>query len=381
MLKKNINYLDINPVKRGKERQGEILREALDNGAFLPKTVLYKDIDSAFREWVDKELPIVDDNGSLFPTMTLFSNQRFSEYMQSWQYTDANNNLILDFKTVNRDNNPQFGKIQNGFYNIPGERFYSIKRKVVLDDNGSESLLDLKMKQPTAVDIIYRLTIFTTKYQYINDFNILINETFNARQSYIQPNGYYMPMVLDSINDESQYNIDDRQFYSQVYNIKVMGFLITENDFRIDEVPMKISCNYSLAKRLNPKPEVEIEDCEDDETQYYYKPMILTIKYPVCRDNVAKFIIDTDFVCTDVEKMNILNNYRIFINDNEVDKEGEIVFKENDSIKIIAKRRYIDKEGFLIINGYDPNTVYDEIIDNKEFPDNSQEAENRDFSA
>lgn len=380
MLKKNINYLDINPVKRGKERQNEILREALDDSAFLPNTVLYKDIDSAFREWVDKELPIVDDNGSLFPTMTLFSNQRFSEYMQSWQYTDANNNLILDFKTVNRDNNPQFGKIQNGFYNIPGERFYSIKRKVVLDDNGSESFLDLKMKQPTAVDIIYRLTIFTTKYQYINDFNILINETFNARQSYIQPNGYYMPMVLDGINDESQYNIDDRQFYSQVYNIKVMGFLITDNDFRIDEVPMKISCNYSLAKRLNPKPEVEIEDCGDDETQYYYKPMILTIKYPVCRDNVAKFIIDTDFVCTDVEKMNILNNYRIFINDNEVDKEGEIVFKENDSIKIIAKRRYIDKEGFLIINGYDPNTVYDELRDNKEFPDNSQEAENRDFS-
>lgn len=380
MLKKNINYLDINPVKGGKERQDEILREALDNGAFLPKTVLYKDIDNAFREWVDKELPIVDDSGSLFPTMTLFSNQRFSEYMQSWQYTDANNNLILDFKTVNRDNNPQFGKIQNGFYNIPGERFYSIKKKVVLDDNGSESFLNLKMKQPTAVDIIYRLTIFTTKYQYINDFNILINETFNARQSYIQPNGYYMPMVLDGINDESQYNIDDRQFYSQVYNIKVMGFLITENDFRIDEVPMKISCNYSLAKRLNPKPEVEIEDCEDDETQYYYKPMILTIKYPVCRDNVAKFVIDTDFVCTDIEKMNILKNYRIFINDNEVDKEGEIVFKENDSIKIIAKRRYIDKEGFLIINGYDPNTVYDEIRDNKEFPDNSQEVENRDFS-
>ena len=380
MLKKNLNYLDINPAKEGKARQVEIMREALDNGAFLPKTVLYIDIDKAFKEWVDNELPILDDDGSLFPTMTLFSNQRFSEYMQSWQYTDANNNLILNFKTVNRDNNPQFGKIQNGYYNIPGERFYLLKRKVVLDDNGTESFLDLKMKQPTAVDITYRLTIFTTKYQSINDFNILINEIFSARQRYIQPNGYYMPMILESINDESQYNIDDRQFYSQVYNIKVMGYLITEEDYKVEEVPMKFGCNYSLAKRLNPKPEVEIEDCEED-SQYYYKPMILTIKYPVCRDNVAKFVIDTDFICNDIEQNNILNNFRIFVNDAEINKEGEISFKENDSIRIIAKRRYIDKEGILILNGYDPNVVYDEEKDNQEFPDNSQPIGNKDFSA
>ena len=35
-----------------------------------------------------------------------------------------------------------------------------------------------------------------------------------------------MPMFLDAINDESEYTIDDRKFYSQSYQIKVMGYII-----------------------------------------------------------------------------------------------------------------------------------------------------------
>ena len=174
MVKKNINHIDLKKGIEGNERRLEMLNEVLSNGTFLPKTIEYKDIDSTFKKWVEDDLKIVGDDGVIYPTMSLYSNQRFSEYMQSWKYTDSNNNLILNFKTVSRENNPQYGKMHNGYYNIPGDIFFLMKRKKVLDDNGTESFLELKMKQPTTIDLVYRLTIFTTKYQDINNFNTII---------------------------------------------------------------------------------------------------------------------------------------------------------------------------------------------------------------
>ena len=196
------NYLDIHDQAVGDERRYELMSEILKNGTFLPKTVEYKDIDEDFKRWVEEELKIVSDNGKEFPTMTLFSNQRFSEYTQSWRFTDKDKNLLLNFKSINRENNPQYGKIQNGYWNIPREdRFYTIKKQIVLDDNGSESFLVLKMHQPMAIDLTYRLSIFTNKYQSINEFNTLVNRMFRARQCYIRPNGHFMPMTLESISD------------------------------------------------------------------------------------------------------------------------------------------------------------------------------------
>ena len=40
-------------------------------------------------------------------------------------------------------------------YNIPGERFYTVKSEMVIDDSGKKYRLDFKMRQPTPVDFIY----------------------------------------------------------------------------------------------------------------------------------------------------------------------------------------------------------------------------------
>ena len=99
MQKKYINYIDLKYQSEGNERRYEMLGDILRGGTFLPNTVEYKDIDESFTEWV-KSLTIVSDEGKEFPTMTLFSNQRFSEYSQSWKFVDSNKNLLLNFKTI-----------------------------------------------------------------------------------------------------------------------------------------------------------------------------------------------------------------------------------------------------------------------------------------
>lgn len=338
----NLNHIELREKVEGDERRLEFLKEPLDKSSFFPKEVLFEDIDKSFKEWVES-IEIIGDDGRTFPTMSLFSNQRFSEYMQSWSYTDSNNNLLLNFKTVYRENNPKYGDIHGNYYNIPGEMFFLMKQQKVLDNNGTESLLRLKMKQPTSIDLFYRLSIFTTKYQTINEFNMLINRMFNSRQVYISPNGHYMPMLLESINDESQYNIDDRQFYSQTYEIKVMGYIITKDDYRCEEIPLKSNAVINVGGKSKYQSEVEIE--EDDN-----KEIILTIDFPKNKKPMSEFTIDTDFICNTIQIDNLLKNYKIFINGEKVSNETPIIFKEDDIVKITGSklREYLDSKMIMI---------------------------------
>lgn len=344
MSVENLNYIDLKDNIEGNERRLDFLKKPLDKSAFFPKEVLLEDIDKSFKEWVET-IEIVGDDGRKFPTMSLFSNQRFSEYMQSWSYTDSNNNLLLNFKTVYRENNPKFGDIHGNYYNIPGDMFFLMKQQKVLDNNGTESLLRLKMKQPTSVDLFYKLSIFTTKYQTINEFNMILNRLFNSRQVYISPNGHYMPMLLESINDESQYNIDDRQFYSQTYEIKVMGYIITKDDYRCEEIPLKSNAVINVGGKSKYQSEVEIEEDEEN------KEIVLTIDFPKNKKPIAEFTIDTDFICNTIKTENLLKNYKIFINGSKVSNETPIKFNEDDIIKITGfkLRDYLDSK--MILSG------------------------------
>lgn len=339
------NHIDLREETIGKEKQTELISDILKNGTFLPNTVTYKDIDDAFKTWVEDELEITDVNGRKFPTMVLFSNQRFSEYTQSWKFTDTNNNLLLNFKSITRENNPNYGKIQNGYWNIPGkDRFYTMKKQIALDDNGSESLLVLKMRQPTAIDFNFKLSIFTTQYSSINEFNTKINQLFNARQWYIRPNNHYMPMTLENISDESSYNIDDRQFYGQTYQIKVMGYILTEDDYRVDEVPLKYGYNVSFLKVNRPLPDVEIEECEEDGKEK------ITIIFPEKGvKNVAEFKMDEDIQINEIKLDNIFNNYKIFINENKIDSITPIFIKENDIVKIVISKQIKNMEAKMYL--------------------------------
>ena len=400
--KKYLNSLQLHTQSVGNERRLEMLNDILENGTFIPNTIEYKDIDESFKKWVES-LTITSDEGKEYPTMSLFSNQRFSEYSQSWKYVDANKNLLLNFKTITRDNNPKGGTIQGNLWNIPGDRFYTMKKKRVLDDNGSESLLVLKMKQPVSVDLMYKVSIFTTKYSSINEFNTIINKLFAEHQCYLKVQGHFMPMTLESISDESQYNIDDRQFYSQSFKIRVMGYIITENDYKVEERPLKVGINLSLPNKIKKasiekeeaqyvpvsgltkdgkafyvnvpvrengkivtRKYIDIDDlvCEEDFPEYYYKPVSIKISIPFCT-NFAKFSTDFNFVIIRSEDVDLINvlDYTIIKDGNEM-KKFPIKIENGSEIKIkITKDINPDSPSLgefsnIILNGYDPDIVY-----------------------
>lgn len=296
------NTFDFSMTPDPIERRHNMVREIVNHADYLPKTVRYEDIDNEFKNWVENKLTIVQD-GIKLPTMVLYSNQRFSEYMQTWQYTDENNNVRLNFKTLTRETNPNHGTIVGETYNIPGDHFYNFKSIQAIDENGKKYRLDYKMKQPTPVDLIYKVSIMTNRYTTLNDFNETIQQLFNAQQNYISPNGHYMSITLENISDESEYNIEDRQFFSQSFTAKVKGYILRESDFKIEENPIAaiICFEGDSAKRRKPTIELsEFDPCFVEEEQYYYKPIEIDVDLSFCfpYKGKTKFIMDEDFIMT-----------------------------------------------------------------------------------
>lgn len=317
--KNTINFqLTPDPLERRYNIDKEIVRHA----DYMPNTLKYEDIDNAFKKWVENCV-IINNEGYSLPTMVLYSNQRFSEYSQSWKYTDENNNIRLNFKTVSRDNNPSHGTIVGDTYNIPGERFYTFHSLQAIDDSGKKYRIDYKMKQPTAVDLHYKVSILTNKYVLINEFNETIHQIFNAKQNYISPNGHYMSIVLDNISDDSEYNIDDRQFFSQTANLIVRGYIIKQEDLKVEERPISSIICFEGGEGKRKKPTIELSEYDpcDIGNGYYKKPIDIDIDLSYCYpcNGKIKFTIDEDFTLTDLqlkENNNLVENeIELYVND------------------------------------------------------------------
>ena len=323
------NIIDYSYTPNPTERRKNLSDNIAQYGDLLPQPVSYEDIDLSFKEWVEKEVSIVQD-GIELPTMVLYSNQRFSEYLQTWRYTDENNNIRLNFKTVTRNANPVHGTIIGDTYNVPGNRFYTVKSIEATDDNGKRYRLDYKMRQPTAVDFTYKISIMTNRYITLNEFNETIHQLFNARQNYICPKGHYMPITIENISDESEYNIEDRQFFSQNFTAKVRGYIIKENDFKVEENPMaSIICfEGDTAKRRKPTIDLyEYDPCYNEEDGYYKKTIEIDIDLSFCYPckGKTKFTMDEDFTLTQFnlkEPINIVKNeVLLYVNDILISKD------------------------------------------------------------
>jgi hypothetical protein len=91
-----------------------------------------------------------------------------------------------------------------------------------------------KIPQPTAVDITYDVTIVCTKFRDLNKFNKIIIESFSSRQTYTSVKGHYIPIVLDSIEDNTPMEtLDGRRFYLQTYKMTLLGFILDPEEFEV----------------------------------------------------------------------------------------------------------------------------------------------------
>lgn len=346
------NILKLRDKSYGVKRQQNLIKEVVKDSTPIPQPLEYEDIDKEFNRWVKEDLYITFEQEEV-PTFALFSNQRFSEFLQSWDEVDEKKNLIMNFKTVTRENNPKTGTIIGNTKNIPGDYYILMKRVKAYDKANRPYYIDYKMKQPFSIDFIYTVGIVTNKYELLNKFNQLVNDKFKSINCYIRPNGYFIPMKLNDISDESEYNIDNRIYYSQNYTITVMAYIIPQDSFKVEEKPFVKFLGFEGEYKKNTYAEIEELPCKPSFT---FQPMNVKIHFDKCSFSY-KFNIDFPF---HIEKITLDNirNYKFSINDVEVDLKEGLRIESGNEINIKIKSRFKTfEDSDIILEGYDYRNV------------------------
>lgn len=336
--------ININPGKIGPERRQEILDDISDKGTFLPRGVSEEDMDEGFIEYVNNDLKLTID-GNKVPVIFL-TIQRWSEFSKTWQFTDQYKDIQLPFITIVRQPDIQQGQNQAGLWNIPGNRTYTYMKVPTWD--GIRKGVDLyKVPQPTPVDITYEVRLFTNRLRDLNRFNSLIQRTFQSKQSYLGIKGHPMPVHLEAISDES--NIDDfenRRFYVQLFEMKLLGYILDENDF---EVVPTLNRVYSFI--------------ELDESRLFrdviFEPIVIsnTVNYSfIFKPNSQKnfsFVAKYDTTFNSLENIEQITNITISVNNvvvfNGLVLNGPLIIKTNDLVKIEVTKSNLTTGKFQLI--------------------------------
>ena len=68
----------------------------------------------------------------------------------------------------------------------------------------------------------------------LNKLNQKVLQNFASAQAYVNIKGHFFPIMLESIGDESTVdNLDGKRYYVQTYEMRLMGYLVDEDEFEV----------------------------------------------------------------------------------------------------------------------------------------------------
>ena len=206
-------------------------KEWLDKSPFTgtnliyPRSIDFEDIDKAVYDWFNSRDIVFD--GVALPAFFM-SPEKWAEFKKQWEYMDDNHKVAFPYITIRRTGFQLGQRPIKG--RIPGRKF-SIYKLPVSTPNGP-TMMHYKVPQPIKVDLDYEVRVLTL---YISDNNV-INETilrhFASLQAYLDIDKHYMPMLIESISDETDTdNVEDERVQHSLYSIQVRGYIIEEDEF------------------------------------------------------------------------------------------------------------------------------------------------------
>jgi len=230
--KKIQNYLPLTPEKVGRERRQQMLDDITDHGTYLPKGVLHADLDRGMLDFVKETLQLVVDEKTVPTIDKIITNQNWSQFVESWNFQDLDKNVSLPFIATVRMPEVKYGTFQGGAANIPNRRQFFYYTVPTWD--GQRKGADVyKIPQPIPVDITFNVKLFCNRMRELNEFNKLVMQTFTSKQAYTQIKGHYIPIVMESVSDESAKDLEKRKYYIANYTFVMKGLLIDEAEFQI----------------------------------------------------------------------------------------------------------------------------------------------------
>lgn len=304
--KKNLSIL---PKKEGPEQRQELLDKIMDHGTYLPRGVLHEDLDAEFIRFVENDLEIIID-GEKVPVIFL-TLQRWAEFTRTWEFTDKHKDIKIPFITIVRRPDVQPGTNQQSLWNTAARLTYTYYQVPTFD--GTRKGIDVyKIPQPTAVDMNYEVRLFCNKMRDLNVMQTKIHQAFRSRQFYISPNGHPMPVVLDSIGDESPINdFENRRFYVQLFEMRLQAYILDSDEFEIIPAKNRALLLYEAEEKVKT-PIVKIRAEKDTSLITYY------LIFKPFSDTVFTTTIDFDIKFTELSGLINVNSLIITVNDNVV---------------------------------------------------------------
>jgi len=266
----------------------------------------------------------------------IVTTQNWSQYVETSQFVDLDNNPSPPFITVVRSPEVKYGTNPSLQYTIPNRKqFYYAS---VPTWNGNEQGMDIyTIPQPVPVDINYSVKIICNRMRELNELNKVVMQKFSSRQAYTFIKGQYVPIISTNISDESQMQIDNRKYYIQNYDFTMLGYLIDEAEFEVKPAIARVLQVFeidtsTLKKKKNQFP----ENPDEFLTNFLYvvgnDMLVERIDFTanmsfVSSNNISSYdvYINDDYYGTDVQRIQITTNDVLRI---EVVKEDE----SNDSL-------------------------------------------------
>lgn len=221
------------------ERIEQIFEDIQKGRGYFPQSVLHEDHDKTFIEFIKKDCKLVttvpDPRRKIIQKKDVpvfFLNiQRWKEFTQTWQLMDNKQVVSMPFITIVRK--LDVSKDEKTPNTIPGERLFPYQYVPTWD--GNKKGVDIhKIPQPIPISMVYEVRLFSTKIRDLNKFNKILLKSFASLQRYINVNGHYTELLMESVGDESQIDtIDERKFYIQPYTIRLNGYLLDNEDFEV----------------------------------------------------------------------------------------------------------------------------------------------------
>jgi hypothetical protein len=239
--------------KEGIEQREQLQNNITEKGTFLPKPIDYYDIDKSTVNFIEKDLQL-EIAGEKVPVFYM-TIQKWSEFTKTWDSSDEFKDVKMPFITIVRDPDIQPGNNQDGLFDVAGSpTFYY--HKVPTFENGREGHDLYKIPQPTSSDLTYHVRIFTNRLKELNKIQNKIQRTFKSRQYYVDVLGHPMPVILESVGDESKLDdIEARRYYAVNFEMVVQGYIINEDDFEVIPLPDRtmVVMEGETSSALKPK--------------------------------------------------------------------------------------------------------------------------------
>jgi hypothetical protein len=251
MIPKRKTDIEIYKGKELTERRQELLEKITKSDTYLPDSVLHDDLDYGMLEFVKKNFVVVSDGAPIPVIPKILTIQRWSQIMNTWEFSDNDGNLSVPFVGVIRRPDVQPGTNPSIIRTIP-ERL-QFHYASVATWNGTQMGADVyKIPQPVPVDITFEVTIVCTKLRELNRFNKIVLQKFASRQAYTIVKGHYIPIIMEKVEDNSPIDqIDGRRFYLQNYQFTMLGFLIDQEEFEVKPAVSRFFLMNEFAKGTN----------------------------------------------------------------------------------------------------------------------------------